>query len=32
MSGLRVLVVDDNATNRYLLTEQLSAWRVRVAP
>ncbi len=30
VSGLRVLVVDDNATNRFLLTEQLTAWRVKV--
>ncbi len=31
VSGLRVLVVDDNTTNRYLLTEQLTAWRVKVS-
>ncbi|MBB6629623.1 response regulator [Nocardioides sp. KIGAM211] len=30
VSGLHVLVVDDNATNRFILQEQLEAWRVRV--
>jgi signal transduction histidine kinase/DNA-binding response OmpR family regulator len=29
LSGLRALIVDDNATNRLILTEQLGAWGIR---
>ncbi len=30
VSGLRVLIVDDNETNRFILTEKLTAWHVDV--
>jgi PAS domain S-box-containing protein len=29
LRGLSVLIVDDNATNRFILEEMLSAWRMR---
>ncbi len=31
LAGLRILVVDDNATNREILAEQMSAWSIRCA-
>jgi CheY-like chemotaxis protein len=32
LDGLPVLVVDDNATNRFILTEMLTNWRMKPTP
>lgn len=31
LAGIRVLIADDNATNRYILREMLGAWNCRLA-